>query len=287
MVINFKNLRVPASYPVYPPYHKGDYLEEYFYKFYKNNKSKFDEINRTLIPIFWTNVYITGKNTELLQPYLDSLPRDKKYFTVSQHDDAVSQILPPDTISFEAGGNRNGVPIPLICSPIEKEHLNTTKKDIFCSYVGSISNNAHCRVKLYQTYSNDPDFYFSQPRYWTPSVPQDKFDEFINITKRSIFSLCPKGYGKQSFRLYEVIQLGSVPIFVYTDKWFPFKKFINWDKFCVLIHENEIHSLKNKLLSYNKIDIKNMLAEGRKIYNEYFTMEGMSRGILKYLQNEK
>jgi len=35
MSINFKNLRPSANYPIYPPYHKGDYLEEYFYKFYK------------------------------------------------------------------------------------------------------------------------------------------------------------------------------------------------------------------------------------------------------------
>jgi len=287
MIIDFKNLRVPADYPTYPPYHKGDYLEEYFYKFYKKNKDKFDEIDRTLIPIFWTNVYITGKNSNLIQTYLDQLPADKKYFTVSQHDDAVGQILPPNTVSFEAGGNKNGVPIPLICSPLDKKYLDPIKKDIFCSYVGSISNNAQCRVRLYETYMNDKDFYFSQPRYWTPSVPNDKFEEFVSITKRSLFSLCPKGYGKQSFRLYEVLQLGSVPVFVYTDRWFPFEKFIDWNKFCVLIHESEIHSLKNKLLSYNKNQIKEMQAEGKKIYNEYFTMEGMSKNILKYLQNEK
>ena len=48
MEVNFKNLRVPADYPTYPPYHKGDYLEEYFYKFYKAHKDTFDDIKLIL-----------------------------------------------------------------------------------------------------------------------------------------------------------------------------------------------------------------------------------------------
>ena len=66
MEVNFKNLRVPADYPTYPPYHTGDYLEEYFYKFYKENKEEFDKTGYTYIPVFWTNVYLTSKNKELL-----------------------------------------------------------------------------------------------------------------------------------------------------------------------------------------------------------------------------
>lgn len=290
MVVNFKNLRVPATYPTYPPYHKGDYLEEYFYKFYKENKKQFDSTGYTYIPVFWTNVYITGKNNDLLQPYLDALPVDVKYFTVSQHDDAVSQRLPPNTLSFEAGGNsfevggrRDGIPIPLICSPIDSSLIKNVTKDIFCSYVGSISNQAYCRVALYKTYMNDKDFYFSEPRYWTPTVPEDKFKEFIDVTQRSIFSLCPKGYGKQSFRLYEVMQLNSIPVFVYTSRWFPFEKFIDWDKFCVVLHESEIPNLKTKLKSYSDDKIKSMLTYGKSVYNDYFTMQGFSKNILRYL----
>ena len=121
MEINFKDLRIPLDHPTYPPYHQGYYMEEYFYNFYLNNKADFDRIGYTLIPIFWTNVYIMetkGANRRrLIQPYLDALP-DTKYFTVSQHDDAVAEKLPPGTISFEGGGNGNGIPLPLICSKL-------------------------------------------------------------------------------------------------------------------------------------------------------------------------
>jgi hypothetical protein len=284
MSVDFKNLRVPADYPVYPPYHKGDYLEEYFYKFYIKNKLEFDKTGYTLIPIFWTNVYITNKNRELLQPYINCLPTDKKYFTVSQHDDAVQESLPSNTLSFEAGGNKNGIPLPLICSPLEKSLIKKTDKDIFCSFVGSISHNATCRVKLYEQYSNNTNFYFSTARLWTPHVPDDKFKEFIDITQRSEFALCPRGYGKQSFRIYEVMQLNSIPVIIYNDKWFPFSDTIDWDTFTVCIHENNIHQMYDILKSYSNEQKVELLKNGARIYKEYFTLEQTSKNILIYLQ---
>jgi len=287
MKVDFKNLRVPADYPTYPPYHEGDYMEEYFYKFYIENKSDFDKTGFTLIPIFWTNVYLTSKNNDLIQPYLNYLPKDKKYFTISQHDDAVNEILPPGTLSFEGGGNKNGIPLPLICSPLKKQLVKPRDKDIFCSFVGSISNNAQGRVKLYQTYGEDPDFYFSKPRYWTAQVPENNFKEFIDISQRSEFCLCPRGYGKQSFRFYEVMQLGSIPIFVYDEEWLPFKKYIDWNEFSVLVEEKDIPTLKDKLKSYTKEEKEKMLKKGKEIYENYFTMHGFSKAILKHLQDEK
>ena len=265
MIIDFKNLRSSADYPVYPPYHRGDYLEEYFYKFYKENKDKFDATGYTLIPIFWTNVYITNKNINLIQYYLDSLPRGK-YFTISQHDDAVKEKLPENTLSFEAGGNGNGIPIPLICSPIPHEHKQPVIKKIFCSFTGSITHDI--RNKIYHRYSSDKDFALIG-KNWDPTVSSDDFTTFVNVTKHSKFTLCPRGYGAQSFRLYEVMQLNSVPVIVYNKEWLPFKDTIDWKSFCILVHENEIDKLKEKLLNITDQHYEQMLNTGKQIYNNY------------------
>jgi hypothetical protein len=277
---DFKNLRPPANYPVYPPYHKGNYIEEYFYKFYIRNKKDFDKTGYTYIPIFWTNIYITGLNRDLIQPYLNALP-EGKYFTVSQHDDAVEEILPLGTISFEAGGNKNGIPIPLICSPLDEQLCTPVQKDILCSFVGSILPNS-LREKLYNAFKND--FYFS-PQHWTNQVQEDRLNHFIQITKRSEFTLCPRGYGAQSYRLYEVLQLGSIPVFVYDKPWFPFESKIDWDSFCVRIHESKIDSLKSRLLDFSFKQKQQMLQNGKELYKKYFTLESVSRNILNMLQN--
>ena len=279
MLIDFKNLRVSANYPVYPSYRIGDYMEEYFYKFYIENKNKFDETGYTLIPIFWTNVYNTNKNRHLIQYYLNALPTGK-YFTVSQHDDAVGERLPANTLSFEAGGNKNGIPIPLICSPLNA--VNDNHKDIFCSFVGS--NTHPIRNKIKEYYSNDERFKI-YIKNWSNAIPQEQVDFFIDVASRSQFSLCPRGYGAQSFRFYEVLQLGSIPVLIYDKEWLPFKDKIDYHKFCVVIHESQIYNLTSILDKITEEDQKNMIKIGKEIYEKYFTLKGMSEQILSVLQD--
>ena len=279
VVYDFKLLRPSANYPVYPPYHTGNYLEEYFYNFYLKNKNTFDQTGYTLIPVFWTNCYITNNNRHLLQPFLNALPPGK-YFTVSQHDDAIEEQLPPGTIKFEAGGNKNGIPIPLICSSIPKQHCTETNKDIFCSFVGS--NSAPLRNTIYNLFKDDKEIFFSVQQ-WQQQVSTNRFEEFINITKRSHFTLCPRGYGAQSFRLYEALQLNSIPVFIYDKEWFPFSDKINWKDFCVLVHVNELTNLKSILKGINIDTQQQMIECGKQMYNKFFTLEAVCKNILAHL----
>jgi len=154
-------------------------------------------------------------------------------------------------------------------------------KTIFCSFVGTMTNDI--RKKLYNTYISDSDFYFNSPRNWSHLISSDNFNEFVETTQKSEFTLCPRGYGKQSFRLYETIQLNSIPVFIYDDDWFPMNDVINWDDFCVNIHVSDIDNIKSILLSYNENDKENILKNGKEIYYKYFTMNGLCEYILDYL----
>ena len=287
MLYNFKDLRPHASHPPYPPYHTGSYIEEYFYSYYITHKAKFDKTGKTLIPIFWTNLYLSNFPNHIIQQYVNILPAGKQYFTVSQFDDGISQKLPNNTINFVAGGNMKGVPIPLICSPIPQKYMKEQERDILCSFVGTYvdSEKYECRKKLYQEYYNDKDFYFTPLRNWERIVTEDRFTEFTNITQRSVFTLCPRGYGLSSFRLYEAIQLGSIPVFVYDEEFFPFNDVLNWDEFCILVHKSEITDLKRKLESYSKFDIQRLQSKGKTVYNNFFTLEKTCENILRILKN--
>lgn len=287
MEIDFSLLRPKADYPTYPSYHTGKYLEEYFYSYYLQNKSLFDDLGYTYIPVFWTNVYLTNKNRHLLQTFLDNLPKDKKYFTVSQHDDAIAEVLPPNTVHFAAGGRGGGIPIPLICSPIPRSIIQTTvTKDITCSFVGSLPSNHQLRSSLYAHLQQVPGFYFSTPRWWTPTIPEEKFKEFINITQRSWFSLAPRGYGLQSFRFFEILQLGSIPIFVYDTEWFPFKEFVDWSTFSICVHEKNISDIPNILNSYTSEQKVDLIKTGYKVYKEFFTLEKTCNYIFETLKKQ-
>jgi hypothetical protein len=270
----FSNFRTIPKYPTYPPYHEGLYLEDYFFDWFTKN---YIQTDRYYIPVFWTTCY-NDNCFGGLQELINTLDPNLKYFTVAQHDDAIRERLPKDTISFNAGGNGGGIPIPLVCSPIKDEVKPKLEKDIFCSFVGSITHPI--RNMMYHTLVNNPKYVISA-RNWTSSVSENDFNNFINITSRSIFCLAPRGYGRSSFRLYEAIQLGSIPVFIYDDKWLPFEDEIDWNEFSVLIDVNNIQNIDIILSSYTPEKIKQMQDNLYNYWINNFTMESICQKIIK------
>ncbi len=273
----FKKFRPPPEYPVYPPYHTGAYLEDYFCNWFYENKV---DVERQYIPVSWTTCYI-DKKTEGLQELLDKLDPNDKYFTVCQYDDGILNRLPPDTLQFNAGGNSGGIPIPLICSQMPPVETKDVEKTILASFVGSATHPV--RDEMYQTLRDMRDYVF-RVKSWTPEVVEEDLESFTSIASRSKFLLCPRGYGLNSFRLYEAFQLGCVPVII-TDKFFlPWQDELYWPDFSVLITRNNIENIHFVLDNVTESDYNNMLSNGQKLYKEYFTLEGVCQQIIKRLQ---
>lgn len=278
------NLRPPSISPKYPPYHTGLYLEEYFYKRWNDEKIK---TNREYIDIFWTNLYcnsmFAGKKYYNIQDELNLyLDYEGKYFTVCQFDDGPLERFPEDTLIFSAGGNREGdniIPIPLICSPIPKELIPQKEKTIFASFVGS--RNTHpIRMDMCNHLSGVEGYEISAGN-WSTEVPMDNFKRFVDITCSSKFGLAPRGYGRSSFRLYEILQLGTVPVYISDIHYLPWTDELYWNDFCVPINEDEIEDIDAILKSIDDVEYNQLLANGRMIYEEYFSLEGMYKNIIK------
>lgn len=278
------DLRPKLISPIYPPYHTEEYLEEYFFKRWNEENIQTD---REYIDIFWTNIFcnsmFAGQKYQNIQSELNSsLKKDGKYFTICQFDDGPLESFPEDTLIFSAGGNREGeniIPIPLICSPIPNELISNKEKTIFASFVGS--RNTHpIRMDMCKHLSNLDDYHISADS-WSPTVPIDSFKHFVEITCSSKYSLAPRGYGKQSFRLYEILQLGSVPVYISDEHYLPWSDELDWNDFCVPVNEDEIEDTDTILKSIDDVEYNKLLENGKKVYEEYFTLEGMFKNIVK------
>lgn len=268
----FEEFRIPYDGVAYPPYHKGLYLEEYFYKQFLLNGKR---TRQYLIPVFWTNCYLSG-TIKGLQDKLNKLDPDREYFCISQHDDAIKEILPPRTIHFNAGGNKDGIPIPLVCSPI---FYPEAEKKVFCSFVGSVTHPI--RAKISKQLCSETGFEIYN-KLWSGKVSDSDKDAFLRKTSESIFSLCPRGYGASSFRFYEALQLGAIPVFIYDKPWFPYEDVINWDSFCIRIHESDIEKIKDILIEYTPFFSK-MKENGKKVYRDYFSLTALPKQIYRIL----
>lgn len=269
----------------YPPHHTGDHLEEAFIKFWSKKSSK-----RKLIPVHWTAIYNhrikdgLGPNTpngelrDSLKSYLRSLDPNDKYFVVCTHDDAPAEDLPPDTLVFSAGGNSNriDIPIPLTCGPQEEpgDYLRT----IPISFVGSLTHPL--RQAMGQMLHGKHGVFLSSTE-WTADVPGDRIDLFKNVTKRSIFSLCPRGYGATSYRLYEAMQLGAIPVYVSDKHLLPWSDEIDWSEFCVIIKPENMQDILQMTLGIPASKVRKMQTSLAEVWNKHFSITATCQHIEK------
>jgi hypothetical protein len=257
----------------YPPGNNKVFEQFFLEKFLEETPST----DRIYIPVQWTCFYISRNYCQLpmddLQNFLDSLPRDKKYFTICQWDDGIKNNLSGlDIIKFSSGGVGD-YQIPLINQPHQKERK---EKNIFASFIGVIGGRHRIREYLRERYSNVEGYFISESQ---------GFDKFKEIMERSVFSLCPRGYGKTSFRINESLNLGAIPVYIYDEPWIPFEDELDFNEYGVLLHQGQLDDLDNILKSYNQEKINKMLEKGEEVYREYYTYEGCYDKIIKKLKN--
>ena len=275
----------------YPPFKNGFYLEEYFfnYSYEKNPKYK-----RKYIPVIWTNFQIEPwfnnkkeEMQEILNNWVSENPCEHGYFTVVQYDDGPLLKLPINTIVY--GACSGDIPIPLIYQDINNTLVNYlkktfTEKEILCSFVGSITSNhiePNVRKVIVNEFKNNSKFNIFCTSEWSPNVNKTLQDIFINNTINSKYALAPRGYGRGSFRFFECLQLGTIPIYIWNDiEWLPFKNIIDYDKLCISLHISRITELELILKNITEDDYNKMF----EYYNSIkylFELEGMTKKIIE------
>jgi len=278
----------------YPPF-CSVYFEKYFYEYivraYNEGKIK-PEIYEHYIPVFWTEIQISKlyddtlvnkvKTTEnyflwTLWELLRGMQTNRNYFTVVQHDDGVMMSSKPSNlITFGMGGVGN-VPLPLTYNDSDKfNKYKHREKNVFCSFVGSLTHP--CRERMVKTLENKSDVFIITNK-WTNQIKEENQLLYLNLMSTSRFTLAPRGYGKTSFRLYEALRLGSVPIYIYDELWLPYTDIIEWNKMVVLVHVDELENLYDKLREITDEQVAAMIKYYEK-HSHLFSYDGMCEYII-------
>lgn len=109
-------------------------------------------------------------------------------------------------------------------------------------------------------------------------------DEFIQNMIQSDFILCCRGAGNFSYRLYECLSLGKIPIIINTDIVLPCNDILEWQNIGIWINNiTDINEAINTLWSaLTDNDYIEKQLECRRIYDEYISPIGFT----KYLNNK-
>jgi hypothetical protein len=115
------------------------------------------------------------------------------------------------------------------------------------------------------------------------SFSSNQWKEFYSASK---VVLCPRGVGRNSFRLCEVLQMGMIPLYIYTDFiWLPYYDSINWSSFGFVAQFNELENVLRRLseeLTTEKVN--EMRAKVRSLWDTHWSSKAVIQQIFKLLQ---
>lgn len=265
-----------------PPYRygamRGPWIESYFYEHWLQTGAR---SSATYLPIFFDPFFFQAQSHKYTPPWFDStlltlketlgkLHPEKAYFAVlGMYDFPIWDwhSFPRNVVVFSSAGGGD-IPIPLLSGDFTGRQL---PKDIHLSFMGSLAgpsdfNNVRSRMHA----ALNGIAVFGRGPNWR------------RIMARSTFSLCPRGQARASFRLFEAMKLGSIPIYIWDDlEWLPFQDQLDWSEFSISLNISAIHELPDRLAALKPNDIRSMQQRLAEVVQSHFTMEATCRAIIE------
>jgi hypothetical protein len=110
--------------------------------------------------------------------------------------------------------------------------------------------------------------------------------EYVNNLLESDYILCCRGSGNYSYRIYETLCMGRIPIFVNTNCSLPYEFLIDWKNYCVWIEEHEIEQISSKVLDFHNSlssqDFVDLQYKCRELWVKWLSPEGFFSNFYRH-----
>lgn len=94
------------------------------------------------------------------------------------------------------------------------------------------------------------------------------------IIQNSVFTLCPAGFGRWTFRLTQALSYGSIPVVISDGYVKPFPELIKWDEISLTVPEADLRTVPALLRSFPRSRIKE-IQENIKACAHLFSEQGL------------
>ena len=124
--------------------------------------------------------------------------------------------------------------------------------------------------------------------FWAPGI--DKLQarkDYIKNIEDNIFTFCYRGAGNFSYRFYDVMMMGRVPILIKTDSVYPFEDKYDLNSVGIVLDELDIKNknldlieIINQYYEKNKDNLENIQKQNRDIWEKYYSCCGFLENII-------
>ena len=160
-------------------------------------------------------------------------------------------------------------------------------QDFLYSFVGKRSTHP-VRDALFDL--DHPDqFLFDTDPYWPyGDLPDDQQsalqEQYVNVSHRSRFVLCPRGRGASSIRLFESLRMGRTPVII-SDGWVP-PDGPDWETFSIRVSEDRVQEIP-ALLSDRASEAEAMGQRARTAWEQWFCERAVFHRVVEWCLNIK
>jgi hypothetical protein len=120
-----------------------------------------------------------------------------------------------------------------------------------------------------------------------PAVIRQLRLEFVQNMVDSDYVLCVRGTGNYSYRLYETLSCGRIPVFVNTDCGLPFDFEEDWRQYCVWVEERDLETLPERIAAFHAglspAQFVELQDRCRRFWEEKLSPEGFFRNFYRHL----
>lgn len=233
-----------------------------------------------------------NKNTNI-NNLIELSEKYNKKILLFYNDDDESIFNFKNSILFRTSILKNNKPknyfsIPAFCNDLKNEKNFFLRKKDNIPTIGFCGAITHPIRKTLIDEINKTELnknFIIRDNFWGGDVwGQRVRSEYIQNTLNSDIVICLRGAGNFSYRFYETMCLGRIPLIVDTDLVFPFDEFIDYNNFTIKLSINNIDDIQNKIMSFwNSIEsYENLQMNIIDFWNQNLSPTGFIKNLNKY-----
>jgi hypothetical protein len=111
--------------------------------------------------------------------------------------------------------------------------------------------------------------------------------EFVQNMVENDYIFCCRGSGNYSYRLYEALCFGRIPVLLNTDCVLPFDFTIDWKRYCVWVEEADLPNIANKIREFHDRlsaeEFASLQRSCRQLWEQFLSPEGFFSNLHRHL----
>lgn len=112
--------------------------------------------------------------------------------------------------------------------------------------------------------------------------------EYLENMIGSDYILCARGVGNYSFRFYETLSCGRIPVLINTDCVLPYEKWIDWKRYCIWVEEEELPHIEDKIVEFHErhspSEFQDLQRECRQLWLEWLSPQGFFKNFYRHFE---